>query len=151
MATTGRDSIDAIMTQYAVPFAKALAVFVREVELLHGNRPSASAETMWTTSDDDNDDSFHQELADAVATHRKLEKQGELEMLELAGDEVTRSIAERLRFLMASQHLTQKELARRMGVSAARVSQALKNPDHLKVDTLRKIAAAMGIGLREVL
>lgn len=55
--------------------------------------------------------------------------------------------AGRLKWLADQLGLTQKEIARRIGVSPVVVNRVFKDPDRSTVATLRRIAAAMGLRL----
>ncbi|HRK30523.1 MAG TPA: helix-turn-helix transcriptional regulator [Tepidisphaeraceae bacterium] len=62
-----------------------------------------------------------------------------------------RFAAEKLKWLAAQLDLTQKEIAKRVGVSAVVINRIFKNPDRSSVATLRKIAKAMGVKLTELI
>jgi transcriptional regulator with XRE-family HTH domain len=59
--------------------------------------------------------------------------------------------SDRLKWLAAQLDLTQKEIAKRVGVSAVVINRIFKNPDRSSVATLRKIAKAMGVKLTELI
>ena len=59
--------------------------------------------------------------------------------------------ASRLKWLAFQLDLTQKEIARRVGVSPVVINRIFKNPDRSTVATLRKIAKAMNVKLIELI
>jgi len=90
------------------------------------------------------------ELARAIDENEALEKAGKLEVLEINEDTASKMVAARLRWIIRDRGLTQKQLAEKIGVTPARISHVLRNPDRSKVDTLRKIARALDIDLRRI-
>lgn len=65
--------------------------------------------------------------------------------LDQAVDSITLSVQFALQKAMREQCLTQKELAARLNVSAARISQILaKNAENLTLKTIARIADALG-------
>lgn len=62
-----------------------------------------------------------------------------------------RLAAARLQWLAFQLDLTQKEIARRVGVSPVVINRIFKNPDRSTVATLRKIAKAMNVKLVELI
>ena len=146
-----------IAERYGEAFARAFAVFVRELAAVEAGedvpaagRPDAAG-ALWANSEDEDDAGFAEELDAAVKSHRAMAESGMLEVLDVSGDEGASAVAVRLRAIMNERGMTQKRLADRMGVSPARISRALKDPTRLKVDTLRRIAEALDIRVRDVL
>ncbi len=66
---------------------------------------------------------------------------------EFQFDLVTIEVGELIVDRLASLDLSQKQLAERLGVSAARVSQILKGNDNLTLKSLVAVAAALGVRL----
>lgn len=62
-----------------------------------------------------------------------------------------RHAAARLKWLAFQLDLTQKEIAKRVGVSPVVINRIFKNPDRSTVATLRKIAKAMNVTLFELI
>ncbi len=62
-----------------------------------------------------------------------------------------RFAASRLKWLAFQLNLTQKEIARRVGVSPVVINRIFKDPDRSSVATLRKVAKAMGVKLIELI
>jgi len=143
-------------------FAKALAVFFRELglpsaaEALRGPRRDGVSPAeprspdSQTCSDDAEDEEFQRELAATIEQHEALAKAGKLETLEITGDVVAQEYASRLKAIIRERGMTQKALAEKVGVSPARISAVLKKPNKMKLDTLRRIADALGVGVREI-
>jgi len=52
---------------------------------------------------------------------------------------------------MREQGLSQLQLAERVGVSPPVISRVLKNPEKSRVETIRKVAAALDIELRDII
>lgn len=59
-------------------------------------------------------------------------------------------LAIRIRTLMASEGISQSELARRMGVSPAQVTKILSGQDNLGLKTISKVETALGHSLFEI-
>lgn len=140
----------ASLTQrYAEPFAKALAVFVRELER---ERPTIGHSPELSSEDPELVISLDQRpaAAKAVADARRRLKEGRLETWPLATT-VERQAGNRLRHLLEQKGMTQADLARKLGVSPAVVNRVLKRPDRSMVATLRRIAVALHADLWEII
>ncbi len=59
-------------------------------------------------------------------------------------------LAMKIRSLMASEDITQSELARRMGVSPAQVTKLLSGQENLGLKTIAKVEAALGKSLFQI-
>ena len=145
-----------IADRYGEAFARAFAVFVRE---LGGTDPRHKTERRvgaapplddWAYAEEDHE-ALARELAQAIKENDALAKAGKLETLQVTEESTSKEIAARLRWIIRNRGLTQKELAKRVGVTPARISHVLKNPDRSKVATLRNIAQALDIDLRQIL
>jgi len=75
---------------------------------------------------------------------------GKLEAVEFSADSPAALAASRLGRVARAKGVSQKELAERLGVSASFISKVFKQPDRSKVATLRKIAEALGVEVREI-
>ena len=62
-----------------------------------------------------------------------------------ADRQFSRALATALHTVRVKQGLTQRELAERAGVRAATVCKAEDDPARLKVETLERLAAALGL------
>ena len=103
-----------VMDLFAEPFARALAVFVREASgRTNTAQPAANGDGAAEQFSPFNDAL----LADVVVA--------------------------RLRRLMRARRITQAQLAERAKLSPGVVSRALKDPDRAKLATLRKIATVL--------
>lgn len=146
-----------IIDRYGEAFARALAVFVRELggsdALSEGHLGGRSTRLSndWHNSDEEDDEALARELARTIKENDALAKAGKLEMFEVTEESASKEIAARLRWIIRDRGLTQKELAKRVGVTPGRISHVLRNPDGSKVGTLRKIAQALDIDLRQIL
>jgi len=76
----------------------------------------------------------------AAERNDALAKAGNLKVIEFTADSPAEAAAGRL-----------KRIARERGISPAAVNRVFKRPDRSKVATLRKIAAAMGVALHELI
>jgi len=155
--TTSNESV------LAEAFAKSLAVFFRELGLSPPVEPSCPvcssgisvginrrAETEETVSENLDDEQLKRELAETIERHEALARAGKLDTFEITGDLIARELAPRLRAILRERGMTQKALAEKLGVSPARISAVLKKPNKMKLDTLRRIADALGVGVREI-
>ncbi len=59
-------------------------------------------------------------------------------------------LAMKIRSLMASEDITQSELARRMSVSPAQVTKLLSGQENLGLKTIAKVEAALGKSLFQI-
>lgn len=82
---------------------------------------------------------------------KKLQAAGKLKTVPMDEDFAAEYNARRLRWRAEELGLTQREIARRVGVSPVVINRIFKNPDRSTVATLRKIAKAMGVKLVELL
>jgi len=137
-----------IVNRYAEPFARALAVFVRE---LRESEAVSDAQPGHPRSEPIQDDLLAAELMQAVEKNDAQEKAGNLVTYEVTEETASKAIAARLRYIIRERGYTQKKLAEKIGVTPARISHFLKNPNRSKVDTLRKIADALDIDLRDII
>ena len=141
--------------RYGEAFARAFAVFVEELAGTDTCRKTGYGEDTNHPSDDwtyveEDDEALARELAQAIKENDALAKAGKLDTFEVTDESASKAIADRLRWIIRDRGLTQKALAKRVGVTPARISQVLRNPDRSKVDTLRKIAQALDIDLRQI-
>ena len=70
--------------------------------------------------------------------------------MDFTEDSPAQAAASRLRRVAKEQGVTQQELAKRLGVTPAVISRVFKIPNRSKVDTLRRIADALGVELVEI-
>ncbi len=140
-----------LLADLGEPFARALAVFVRECR--NGGvvgEPAAKPVLGKLQSFDELDPALRERLDTIIDADEAAAEAGTLEMMEFTADSPAQAAAKRLRRVLSDRGLTQKELAKVLGVTPAVVSRVLKNPDRSKVATLRRIADALGIELREI-
>lgn len=142
-----------VMQRYSKPFAKALAVFVRELER-ERSTPGESLDKGASLRSEDPElviSLDQRPLAErAVADARRQLKEGRLETWPLAKT-IERQAGNRLQLLLKQKGMTQAALARKLGVSPAVVNRVLKRPDRSMVATLRRIAAALHAELWEII
>jgi ribosome-binding protein aMBF1 (putative translation factor) len=103
----------------------------------------------WVTGEYQDEAALARDLAQAITAHPA--KAGRSRWLEMTDETASKAIAERLRAIMKDRGVTQKALAAKLNVTPARVSHMLKRPAKAKFDTLRRIADALGVRLREIL
>ena len=75
----------------------------------------------------------------------------QLNTVDVNSESASKAVATRLRLIIKDRGFTQKKLAEKVGVTPARISHVLNNPDRSKVGTLRKIAEALDIDIHKVL
>lgn len=135
------------MDRYAEPFARALAVFVKEMAKTE-SREGVVADHERDSLDDDD---LEPQIAEIVKHNDRLAAAGQLDSLVLDEDAISKAVATRIRWVMNEQGVSQRQLAEQIGVSSSVISRVLKNPDRSKVETIRRIAEALDIELREIL
>jgi len=149
---TPQEAVD----RYGEAFARAFAVFVQELAGTDARDKTGCGEAQNHPSDDwsyveEDDEALARELAQTIKENDALARAGKLEAVEVTDKSASKAIADRLRWIIKDRGLTQRELAKRVGVTPARISHVLRNPDRSKVDTLRRIAQALDINLRQIL
>ncbi|HEY3241968.1 MAG TPA: helix-turn-helix domain-containing protein [Phycisphaerae bacterium] len=85
------------------------------------------------------------------AAYSRLVRSGQVKGTEFTADMPARLAGQRLRRVLTAKGIKQSELAKRLGISPAVISRVLKNPDRSMVATLRRIAAAIGVELHELI
>lgn len=150
-------NLNAWLTELGEPFARALAVFLREcsggsvgagVPESPGSRTQLVGELQ---SFDSLDASLRRRLDECIDADDAAAEAGTLERMEFTADSPAQAATKRLRRILADRDISQKELAKMLGVTPAVVSRVLKEPDRSKLGTLRRIAAVLGVELREIL
>lgn len=156
-----------LLTEFGVPFAKALAVFVRESsKSLHrldqgGDRPQQYETENVTPLDngvalgslqalEELDPTLRDELNAVIDAYESSVRTGEQDTMEFTADSPVVAAAHRLRRVAGERDISQKELARRLNVTPSVISRVFKNPDRSRLATLRKIAHALGVELHEI-
>ena len=142
------------MDRYARPFARALAVFVKELaksEPREGDGVAAEYDYDLLDSNIEQNKDTEQQIAELVKHNDRLAAAGQLDSLVLDEDTISKAVATRIRWVMNEQGVSQRQLAEQIGVSSSVISRVLKNPDRSKVETIRRIAEALDIELREIL
>lgn len=143
------------LNELGEPFARALAVFLREFrkeglssdarESLRKMRLLGKLQTSEELAP-----SLREQLDACVEADEAAAEAGTLEMVEFTADSPAQAAGKRLRRVLKERGISQKELAKMLKVTPAVVSRVLKNPDRSKVATLRRMAAALGVELREI-
>lgn len=112
---------DALMRQYAKPLKAALEAFLRELSKEH-----------------------------VAAKHvaRKNKPAAYVELTPRVAREVT---GIHLRRLVRARGMTQKDLASRLGVNPSVITRVFARPDRARVETLQRIADALGVPLGDLL
>lgn len=140
------------MDRYAEPFARALAVFVRELAKSEpGESGAAGFDYDSLEGNIEQNKDAEQQIAELVKHNDRLAAAGQLDSLVLDEDTISKAVATRIRWVMNEQGVSQRQLAEQIGVSSSVISRVLKNPDRSRVKTVRRIAEALDIELREIL
>lgn len=93
---------------------------------------------------------MHQ-LAETIEEQERLAKREDIESITVDDNAVAKAVAARIRWVMHERGVSQAEVSDRVGVSPAVISRILKNPGRSRVDTIRKIAKALDVELRDIL
>ena len=136
-------SAEEIMSEFARPFARALAVFVDELTRRQDG-PITSSREVYPADVEELD---QQELEAEFAQVDKMASEGTLETLELTERTLPELITFRIRAALEAKGWSQARLAEEIGVSATVISRVLKQPDRSRVATLHRIASVLGIDL----
>lgn len=138
----------------AVAFAKAFAVFVHETETFAGCPPEAASGPVAPKRISSREDFLARESAAPDDAPRYNLDRPELAQMQEPDDQplvTTDTLAElfasRLKQAIAQSPMTQKQIATKIGVAPSVVSRILKNPDRSKLETLYRIASAIGMPL----
>jgi DNA-binding Xre family transcriptional regulator len=149
------DPIQSALAKYAEPFARALAVFVRECA--DGGRDTASQNRTHFRRAlgepipiSELEPSLRKKLNEIINADEAAARAGTLKMMEFTEDSPAEAAARRLRSILAKRGISQKQLAQMLGVTPAVINRVLKKPDRSKVATLRRIADALHVELREI-
>lgn len=157
--------IRALLKEFGVPFAKALAVFVRESAAgLHRTGLNAGDRHMGGGEDgpsggvtlgplqgiEELDPALRDELNAAIDAYESSASADAQETMEFTANSPVEAATHRLRRVAREQGVTQKELAARLNVTPAVISRVFKNPDRSRLATLRKIAQALDVELHEI-
>jgi DNA-binding XRE family transcriptional regulator len=154
-STQGLDPMRAMVDALGVPFARALGAFVRELAR-PSDTPNAAlqallgAEPGWVRSVDDLAPPLRDELNRVFDRSEALRKAGKLKMVEFTADSPAQAAARRLRQVAKERGVSQKDLAAKLKVTPGVINRVFKAPDRSKVATLRKVAAALGVELHEI-
>lgn len=111
------------LEEFGEPFAKALAVFVRE---LGGAGRIVAVEPSEDPAEDDD------------------------EFVEV-GPAFRMSVGDRIRLAMAARQVSQAALADESGLSPSTINRVLKSPDGAKLSSLRRIAEVLELPLPAML
>lgn len=134
----------------AVPFARAFAVFVRAIHENQSAKPFGKALDS-LSRDPAVHKALERRLANAVAENDAAERTGRLREFEFKSQSPSQAVADRIKAIAKERGVSQNALASRLGVSPAVISRILRNPDRSKLDTLRRIAEALNVPVRELL
>lgn len=114
-------------------------------------RPSVPKPTLEPIPDDVTDEDFGGVDLDADIADAADEDLDDDTVYVIDENARPRHAAARLKWLAFQLDLTQKEIAKRVGVSPVVINRIFKNPDRSTVATLRKIAKAMNVTLFELI
>jgi DNA-binding phage protein len=143
----------AVLHEFGEPFARALAVFIRETAGLPPSGPPSAKESSVLAelqSFNDLDPALRQELNQVIEEQDRLSVDSDNGSVEFTEDTPAQFAANRLRHVASQKGLTQKEIAEKLGVTPAAVNRVFQHPERSKVKTLRRIADALGVELYEI-
>ncbi len=132
-----------MLEQYGEAFARALGVFVQEIA--RGQRPAVAIPAA-----DDRDEALHERLHARSSENDQLAKRGQLQPIPFDGDALRQTFSDRIRAVLRKRSMSQKQLAQSLGITPANISRILKRPEKSQVDTLERIAAALGVKLADL-
>jgi DNA-binding phage protein len=115
------DTHDEVMKRFAEPFARALAVFVREA------------------------------FGEPNPISKPVDVGGGGEQFIDLDDAIAEGVAAHMRRIMRRRRITQAQLAERTKLSLGVISRALKDPNRAKVATLRKMATVLDARFADLL
>jgi DNA-binding Xre family transcriptional regulator len=136
------------MDRFAEPFARAMAVFVAELSATGALRDDSGVAPCKRAP---SQEQLMHQLAETIAEQERLAKRGEIESITVDDNAITKAVAARIRWVMHERGVSQADVSDRVGVSPAVISRILKNPGRSRVDTIRKIAKALDVELRDIL
>ncbi len=143
---TQSDRVSVELTErYGRAFAKALAVFVKELSC---GDPQAGQFSQ--VSGNGLPESVLEVARAEIARNEKLWEAGKLEPVEFTSRSPAVGLVNRLKTVIHERRISQKELARRMGVSPSFISRVLRDPERSRLATLKRIARALDIPLSSV-
>ncbi len=153
ITTKLNDRCQNFIAQVSGPFAKAFAVFIKE--LLNsglwsdiGKKNVVTLNNIPWNSWLDLPEELRNEFEREIRQNNEMLKRGEIGSLELNDECIAISAtANRLKQVLKEKGMSQKELANRLDVSPSFISKVLKNPDRSTVKTLRSIAKAIDVEL----
>jgi ribosome-binding protein aMBF1 (putative translation factor) len=149
LKTGNTDQVFQLAEDLAIPFARAFAVFVRTIHENERGKPFSKAlDTL--SRDPAVRKALERRLANAVAENDAAERAGRLREFEFKAGSPSEAVADRIKAIAKERGVSQNALASRLGVSPAVISRILRNPDRSKLDTLRRIADALDVSVREL-
>lgn len=132
--------------RYGPAFAKALAVFIKEL----GSEPVTGVVPAVADPLPHLPDALLEQARAEIERNERLIEAGKLEVMEFTQDSPAIGLANRLKAVIREKHLSQKELAARLGVSPSFIHRVLQRPERSRIATLTRIAKAVGIHLRDI-
>jgi DNA-binding Xre family transcriptional regulator len=138
---------DAVVARYGVPFARALAAFVKA--LAEGDRASngfVAREVAVTEAP-----ALHRRAEQVYAANQQAARRGTLRTVEFDPAKPAKAAGNRLKQLLKERGIKQTELASRLGVAPSVISRVLKHPERSRLATIQSIADAAGIPLKELI
>lgn len=146
-----------LITQYLTPFAKAFAVFVKELTIYDSNietvdQNDISQDNVPWNSWSDLPKELRNEFESEILRNNNMLNRGEIESVELTDHCIASSaISNQLKQILKEKGLTQKELANRLNVNPSFISKVISNPERSTIKTLRGIANAIGVDLNTII
>lgn len=147
------------LAEFGVAFAKGLAAFLAELQRRGMLQPGKCAvgDAARPAADEPPADwsqlpvDLRRQFEDELARNRTAHASGELSPIEFDEAGVPTAIANRLRQVADVRGVTQKELAQRLNVSPSVINKVFRHPERSKLTTLRKLAAALNVDLRDII
>jgi len=147
-------NIHDLLTQFGTPFAKALAVFTKELLKSEINsisqRDIVTEKPLWN-SWDELPVKLRSSFEDEIKKNNNNRQNARDKAVEFNEDGVLIASANRLKRILNEKGIKQKQLAAHLGVSPSAISKVINNPDRSKVNTLKKIAKAIDVELSSFL
>lgn len=143
----------ALLTRFREPFARALEVFLDELRRQGFLQipDDCDAEDDLATSWDELPNGLQKKFEAEIDRNNALMAARKLDPIEFTEDSPAIAVANRLKWVAHEKGVSQKELAKRLGVSPSVVNKVFKDPDRSKVATLRRVAEALGVDLHAII
>ena len=151
----------ALIDKWGIPFARALAEFVRAASAqnandnrkITGGTPQSNAVKSTPSAEFLVEELDPREYPAAYEHLRKLHaeyRSGKTRSVLFNPAVPAKTMGSRLKQIFKSRGIKQSEIARKLGVAPSVISRVFKHPERSRIQTIRNIADAAGIPLREL-